>query len=144
MLNIAKGRGINVIQGVGERLPFRDRTFDYVAIIVTLCFVSNPTDVLAEVTRVTKVGGKVVICIVPKDSQWGRYYMSKASVFYNIARFYTIPEVINLMNLAGLKVTRCVSTLTFNPWDEPVIEEPKEVCKPLGFVCIEGIKVNFR
>lgn len=140
MLYIARRRGVEVVQGVGERIPFRDNVFNYVVLIVTLCFVNNPAEVLAEVLRVVKDGGRVVTCVVPKDSQWGQYYMSKPSIFYSVAKFYTLSEVINLMTSHGLNVSRCVSTLTFNPWDEPLIEEPKELCKPLGFVCIEGVK----
>ncbi len=48
MLKLAKERGIQVIQGVGEELPFRDGTFDFVLIVVTFCFVENPVNILRE------------------------------------------------------------------------------------------------
>src|SRR3990172_12930956 len=39
MLKFAKERGIQVIQGVGENLPFKDNTFDFVLIqVVALKF----------------------------------------------------------------------------------------------------------
>ncbi len=54
MLREAKKRGIQVIQGIGENLSFKDNTFDFVLIVVTLCFVEEPQYVLKETCRVLK------------------------------------------------------------------------------------------
>src|SRR4030067_2784592 len=48
MLKLAKKRSIQVILGGGENLPFKDFTFDFVLLIVTLCFVKNPVGVMKE------------------------------------------------------------------------------------------------
>jgi ubiquinone/menaquinone biosynthesis C-methylase UbiE len=42
MIKLARKRGLNARLGVGEKLPFSNSFFDYVAIIITLCFVKNP------------------------------------------------------------------------------------------------------
>ena len=92
-LRLAKARGVRVLRGVGSQLPFRDNTFGAVALIVTLCFVENPAGVLAEVGRVLRPGGRLVVGLVPLDSAWGRSYEEKGRSghpFYRHARFQTL------------------------------------------------------
>ncbi len=143
MLGKALKRGIEVAQGVGEKLPFRDRSFMTVLLIVTLCFVDDPYLVLAESTRVAKRGGDVVACIVPRDSSWGRKYVEEAKrghVFYSRARFYTVAEVYDMMEKAGLKIVEARGVLGFKPWERPYPEEPSNDIVDKGFVCIRGVK----
>ena len=45
MLEAAKKRGVEVKLGSGEKIPFQNSTFDYVIIVITLCFVKNPLKV---------------------------------------------------------------------------------------------------
>jgi ubiquinone/menaquinone biosynthesis C-methylase UbiE len=47
--------------GAGESLPFQDARFDSVSLILTLCSVSRPLDVLKEARRVLKPGGTLVM-----------------------------------------------------------------------------------
>lgn len=142
MLKIARNRNIDVIQAFGERLPFKDCVFDYVYIIVTLCFVKNPIKVLKEANRVLKNKGKLIIAFIPRDSSWGKYYLKRKhkSVFYKYARFYTVEEVFDLVESAGFVVAKVVSTLHFPPWAPPRAEDPKEDSEG-GFVCVLSVKV---
>ena len=87
MIRLAKKRGVNAKLGSGEQLLFKNSTFDYVAIIITLCFVQNPQKVLKESGRVLKQKGKVQVKIqikMPKDIPSGEYliyadqYLGKA------------------------------------------------------------------
>jgi ubiquinone/menaquinone biosynthesis C-methylase UbiE len=48
VLKIAQKRGIKTFLGYGEKLPFNDEEFDFVAIIITICFVKNPENVLKK------------------------------------------------------------------------------------------------
>ena len=57
----AATRGVNVCPGVGEDLSFADETFDYVAIIIAICFVDDPLKVLQEAVRVLKKRGRIII-----------------------------------------------------------------------------------
>ncbi|MBU2504608.1 MAG: class I SAM-dependent methyltransferase, partial [Candidatus Omnitrophica bacterium] len=57
MMELAIERGVNVRRGAGEDLPFFENTFDYAAIIITLCFVKDPVKVLKEAGRVLKKHG---------------------------------------------------------------------------------------
>ncbi|MDA8340363.1 MAG: class I SAM-dependent methyltransferase, partial [Nitrospiraceae bacterium] len=73
-LRMAEKRGVKIVHGYGEDLPFEDETFGCILIIMTLCFVENPLDVLREAKRVLKKNGSIIIGLVPKDSPWGIFY----------------------------------------------------------------------
>ena len=49
---------IRSVPGAGEKLPFADASFDTVVCCLTLCSVSDVGQVLAEVRRVLKPGGR--------------------------------------------------------------------------------------
>lgn len=49
---------ITSVPGAGERLPFADARFDTVVCCLTLCSVTDVDQVLAEVRRVLKPGGR--------------------------------------------------------------------------------------
>ncbi|RLG62458.1 class I SAM-dependent methyltransferase [Candidatus Geothermarchaeota archaeon] len=136
-------RGVESIYGFGENLPFRESIFKTILIIVTLCFLSDPHKVLKEVYRVLVYGGRLLTCIVPRDSPWGKLYIRRkldGHVFYRYARFYTVDEVIDLLNNMGFKVGIVRGILSYEPFEEPYIEEPSEEYIGKGFVCIESIK----
>ena len=143
MLSKALRRGVEVVQGVGERLPFRDSVFGSVLLVVTLCLFDDPSLVLRESARSVRLGGDVVACIVPRDSSWGRKYVEEAKrghVFYSRARFYTVEEVYRMMEDAGLIIVESKGVLGFKPWDRPYPEEPSSDIVDKGFVCIKGVK----
>ncbi|MGB9714788.1 MAG: class I SAM-dependent methyltransferase [bacterium] len=141
-LKIAEKRGIKTVQGYGEALPFEDETFGCVLIIVTLCFVKNPLDVLREAKRVMKKDGSIIIGLVPKDSPWGIFYEEKKKAghpFYSEASFYTFNEIKEMIKEAGLTVVRIRSTLLQRPDESRRIEEPVEgYLEGAGFLCIEA------
>ena len=143
MLQKARSRGIEAIQGVGERLPIRTGSLGSLVIIVTLCFAENPTLILRESHRSLRRNGIIVACIVPRDSEWGHYYIELAKrghTFYSLARFYTVDEVKDLMETTGFHVEEVIGTLTFGPGEEPVPENPRPYTGDEGFACIRGVK----
>ncbi len=145
VLRIARGRGIDVVQGFGELLPFKSSCFKTVLLIVTLCFLENPEAVATESIRVLVRGGKLVSCIVPGDSSWGKYYRklgAEGHAFYSRARFFTVEEMNKLFEGVGLEILGAWGTLSFPPWETPRAEEPVEWVKglDLGFVCVEYLK----
>ena len=52
MLNIARQRGLQVCQAVGERLPFRDGQFDLVLLVTVFCSVDDVPALLLQLNRV--------------------------------------------------------------------------------------------
>lgn len=56
-VKIAREKGLDVIQGDAEALPFPDASFDYVVLMEVLVHVHDPRKMLAEIRRVLKPGG---------------------------------------------------------------------------------------
>jgi ubiquinone/menaquinone biosynthesis C-methylase UbiE len=95
MASLAKKKGIEVVCGVGESLPFAAETFDFVLLVTTICFVEDPHRTLKETRRVLKDHGFVIVGLVDKNSSLGMSYESRkeASVFYRAATFYSVDQV---------------------------------------------------
>ncbi len=124
-LRLAKARGVRVVRGAGEQLPFRHNTFGAVVLVVTLCFAGDPAGLLAEAGRVLGPGGRLVVGLVPLDSAWGRSYEEKGRAghpFYRHARFQTVAGHRRMLTTAGLRLVEARSTLFQTPGDEPVAE----------------------
>jgi ubiquinone biosynthesis O-methyltransferase len=91
-----------------ERLPFKPDQFDLVLAKTILCFVDDATRVFAEMTRVLRPGGRLVIGELGKWSLWAvqRYIRSRyGSSLWRRAHFWTAFELRSLAENSGLKVT---------------------------------------
>jgi len=143
MLKLASTRGIKPIRAIGEHLPFKDETFDFVLMTVTLCFLDSPEKAVSEVRRVLRCRGEFAVCMVPKNSSWGEEYIRRGEsghIFYSHAHFYTLLEVKRLLQNFSFEVVAIKSTLSYPPCEKPRIEEPSESPKGKGFVCIKTVK----
>jgi len=141
MLKIAKSRGVNTRWGAGESLPFWSETFDYVAIIISLCFVGNPSKVLQESLRVLKKNGLIILGIIDKNSFLGKVYQKKGSIFYKEANFFSVKELTDLLISFGFKQIKHYQTLFKLPGQIKEIQEPQKGFGKGGFVVISGMKV---
>lgn len=56
----AKGLRADIKQGSGEDIPFADSRFDTVVCTFTLCSVEDPAQVMKEMRRILKPGGKLL------------------------------------------------------------------------------------
>ncbi len=139
VLKIAIRRDLEVALGFAEKVPLRSSSLDYILLVVTLCFVDDPLAVLREASRAVRRGGPVAVCIIPRESAWGRYYSSKDSPFYLQARFYSLEELGEMLSKAGLEAEVYLSTLFFEPLEEPRKEEPKPGPGG-GFVCVKAFR----
>lgn len=140
MAKISKRRGVNARLGFGENIPFLNEAFDYVAIIITLCFVKNPKKVLEEAARVLKKNGRIIIGIVDKESFLGKFYRRKKSIFYKEAKFFGVKELTDLLRLVGFKGFSYYQTLFSLPEKMISIEKPQKGFGRGGFVVILGVK----
>jgi ubiquinone/menaquinone biosynthesis C-methylase UbiE len=125
MIALARRRCVDARIGRGENLPFKEASFDYAAIIVTLCFVKNPIKVLAEAYRVLKTRGILILGIIEKNSFWGRLCQKKRSPFYKTACFFNKKELVGLLKDAGLTDFKAYWTLSQPPDKMTRIETPK-------------------
>ncbi|MFB6354256.1 MAG: class I SAM-dependent methyltransferase [Halobacteriales archaeon] len=126
MLELARGRGITVVRGVAEALPFRSGAFDTALIVTTICFVDDVERTIAEARRVLEPGGAVVLGYVDRDSPLGRRYRDRRddNPFYRDATFVSTDELVAALEAAGFDDVAFVQTL-FRPPD--AIDEPEPV-----------------
>ncbi len=108
-LRIAKSRGILCVRGVGEALPFKNSTFDFVLMVTTICFLESPEASFREVFRVLKKGGVFIVGFVDADSPLGALYRKKDSPFYRVSRFFSRDDVDSLLRNAGFVDVDCFS-----------------------------------
>jgi ubiquinone/menaquinone biosynthesis C-methylase UbiE len=140
VLEIAKMRGITTKKAKGETLPFADGSFGAVFILFTLCFAEDPKMLLFEAKRVLKKGGRLIVGIINRESPWGQLYLKKKAgghPLYRYATFYSVYEVIKMIENAGMAVEAYSSTLCQRP-SEMLYEESvyNELIENAGFVCI--------
>jgi SAM-dependent methyltransferase len=140
LIEMARRRRINAFLGRGEEELFDEESFGTVFLIVTLCFLDSPLEVLKEVNRILMPGGKIVLGLVLKESPWGQFYQRKKAeghCFYKFATFYSFDEVVRLLMQAGFFIEKVVSTLFQKPGEVRRVEELKEGYSPdAGFTII--------
>jgi SAM-dependent methyltransferase len=93
-----------------QRLPFRSESFDIVTIVTVLAFLSRPECALAEIARVLRPGGRLVIGDLGKWSFWAvsrrvRGRLGRAPLWKR-ARFRSAGELRALVRRAGLSLER--------------------------------------
>jgi SAM-dependent methyltransferase len=115
-----------------------------VFLIVTLCFLDSPLDVLKEAKRILRPGGKIVLGLVLKDSPWGRLYQRKKEEnhrFYRYAKFYSSKEIVRMLFKTGFMGERMISALFQEPGKVEDVQEPKEGYYPeAGFIILVAVK----
>ena len=100
-LAIAGARALDTTQGLGDKLPFADASFDLVALLDTVEHIENELGVFSECCRVLKAGGKLVVTVPAFMWLW-----SYNDVINDHKRRYTIPELRQKLELCGLRVKR--------------------------------------
>lgn len=139
MLGLARRKGIQVVQGFGEALPFRSGRFDFVLIVFVLEFVDDLRGFLGEAARVLSHQGSLIAGFIDRDSAWGRHFHSTSSA----RRFFHPPspvELIGVLESVGLEFRISWQTLFGPPPDILREEEPRAGFGEGGFVVFKAIK----
>lgn len=140
LLEMARQRGVTIFLGRGEQGLFGEESFGSVFLIVTLCFVDSPLDVLKEAHRILAPGGKIVLGLVLKESPWGKFYEQEKKQghrFYKYAAFYRYGDVARLLGRAGFSIEKVISTLFQEPGKVHHMETPRDGYFPgAGFTVI--------
>jgi SAM-dependent methyltransferase len=140
MIDVARARGIDAVQGTAEALPFADDSFDHALVVTTICFVDSPAQMLAQATRVLKPAGRLVIGFIDRASALGRDYLAHQaeSVFYREASFYSADEVERLLRAAGFSISDWAQTLARPLVETREIEPARPGRGDCGFVVVSA------
>jgi ubiquinone/menaquinone biosynthesis C-methylase UbiE len=116
MLEEAKRlRNLACLQGDAHTLPFLSASFDLVALITTLEFLSDPVQALAEAIRVAGQG--LILGVLNAQSCLGRQYKRKGGPIWEAARFFTPHELkCMLQKVAGVKAKVVWRTTLWPLW----------------------------
>ncbi len=150
MLRIARSKGLNCIKGNAYSLPFPDESFDLVLSVTMFEFIHEPEKVLAEIYRVLKPGGEVLIGTMNGRSLWFLFKRLKSlftETAYRYARFYTPGELEALLRGAGFKNVESAGVIFF-PSFWPFLDLAEKVdkkcykkCKGIAaFIAVRGEK----
>jgi len=113
------GADIRFEVAVAERLPFAPEQFDLVVAVTILCFVQDAAPVFAEMARVLRPGGRLVIGELGKWSSWAAMRRIRAwlgSALWASARFRTEGALRRLAGGAGLTVERLRGAIYYPRW----------------------------
>jgi SAM-dependent methyltransferase len=139
MLRLAKRRGVLVVRGLGESLPFKKESFDFVQIVFVIEFIGDLPLFLGEAARTLKKNGALILGFIDRDSQWGRYYSRDPS---HREHFHPPPpkQVLDILEKTGMEFQAAFQTLYQPPPDIHQEEEPRDGFGEGGFVVVKATK----
>jgi SAM-dependent methyltransferase len=105
MRRLARERGVGVICGKAEALPFRDGRLDYDLMVTVICFFDDVRQAFREAYRVLKPSGSLVVAFIDRESPLGKKYdeRKKETVYYAAATFHSAEEVRGYLGEAGFR-----------------------------------------
>jgi SAM-dependent methyltransferase len=103
LLKMAKSRGIDVISGEGEHLPYRADSFGSVLMMTVICFAGDVGALFREAGRVILPGGVLVVGFIERGGEIEDHYRNEKTKgrFLRYARYWSADEVIRLLEDAG-------------------------------------------
>jgi SAM-dependent methyltransferase len=142
MRELARERGIEAVHGVAESLPYEDARFDFALMVTTICFLDDTEVALREAHRVIKPGGSLIIGFVDRESALGEQYLEHRdeSLFYGIATFYSVDEVVSILKKAGFRDYRFRQTVFHSLHEIHAVEPVKEGYGEGSFVVVSAAK----
>lgn len=115
LCRMAQARGIAIVRAAGEAVPFRDASIPSALMVTVICFLEEPSRVLAEIHRILVPGGTLVLAFLERGGPVHRKYLhdSGKGRFLSRARFYSGEEVQVLLRNVGFSVTAMDSRAGF-------------------------------
>ncbi|MCC6724061.1 MAG: class I SAM-dependent methyltransferase [Saprospiraceae bacterium] len=136
---IARSRGVEVVKGVAENLPYPAASFDLVLMVTVDCFLDDVPKAFAEAHRVLIPGGSFVVAFLDKNGSIAKKYKETGMAAYQNARFYSPDEIADAM--AGFVGFRFAQTLFSSKRKEiKGVEKPAFGVGKGSFVVVAGLK----
>jgi ubiquinone/menaquinone biosynthesis C-methylase UbiE len=111
MLRIAAGKhrpqNVSLVQNDAEKLPFRDDTFDAVFSTLVLCSVESPENALAEMRRVVRPGGRVVLLEHVRPT-------GALGILFDLLNLITVPLFCDHVNRQTAELARAAGFRSVN------------------------------
>lgn len=104
----ASGAAISFQQGRVQKLPYGDAQFDIVVAKTIFCFVDDPSEGFAEIARVLRPGGRLVIGELGRWSFWALHRYLRGifgSPLWRRGHSWTAAQLRGFAQGAGLQVT---------------------------------------
>jgi len=141
MTKKAVKRGVEVIDGIAEHLPYSDLQFDFV-LFVTVCHLDNIKLAIQQAHRVLKRKGALIIGFLDKDKAVAQQYIENRhrSIFFKKANFYTVKYITKVIEEAGFKNLEFNQTLFDNLDDIKKVQLPKQGYGEGSFVVVKATK----
>lgn len=137
MLAAARGRaeagslGLTLVPGRAEALPFPAATFDRVVAVTALCFVPEADRAVAEMVRVLRPGGRLVLGELGRWSIWAAIRTVRGwlgAPTWRAAHFRSAADLRRLVERHGLTVGETRGSTFYPPLD--VAAALMERCDP--------------
>lgn len=143
MAKLAQQRGVEVLEGIAEALPFADGSFDFAVMVTVVCFLNDVALAFREVCRILKTQGTFVVGFIDRESDLGRNYslQKEQSRFYCDATFFSVNELEELLTAAGFSNFAYRQTLFSTETADLTV---KEGSGSGGFVVIQAHKTTKR
>lgn len=142
MAEKARERGIRVVEGNAETLPFENGRFDLVLMTNVICFLKNLNAAFKECFRILEPSGFLVLGFVDRKSPHGAEYQDNRfpGIIYREPWFYSVREISYLLTKTGFENLDYAQTI-FVPFRE--MDSPDRIRKGFGegaFVAIRAQK----
>lgn len=103
---IAGTREIEFIQGPAHKLPFDDRSFDLVTTSVAFHHFGEPEQVITEMGRVMKPGGRLLVCDMSGEGPAGMVHAILGKMAGD-DHLYKKAEIKQMIMDNGLRIQEC-------------------------------------
>lgn len=114
-----QGQMLRLFTGNAEALPFADASFDRVVAIAVLCFISDGERAVAEMSRVLRPGGRLIIGELGRWSLWAairRVHGWLGSSTWANAHFRSASQLRGLLARQGLDRIETRGAIYYPPW----------------------------
>ncbi len=114
----AAGLAAAFLVGDASQLPFVAERFDVVLAVTVLCFVPDAEEAVAEMARVLRPGGLLVLADLGRCSPWAAWRRMRGwagNATWRRTRFWTLRQLRALMRGAGLEPARWRAAAFYPP-----------------------------